>query len=43
MNKYIIAYDPIIKHKVLFRVIKGYAISLLSGYKFKYNRKKMIK
>ena len=40
MNKYITAYDPVIKHRVVFRVIKGYAISLVSGYKFQYDKRK---
>jgi hypothetical protein len=43
MSKYISAYDPVTKHRVLFRVIKGYAISLVSGYKFKYDNKKKVK
>ena len=43
MAKYISAYDPIIKQHVVHKVIKGWAISLVSGYKFKYDNKKVKK
>ena len=41
MTKYISAYDPIIKQRVVHKVIKGWAISLLTGRKFKYGNKKV--
>lgn len=39
-KKYISAFDPTIKKRVLFIVKNGYAISIISGYKFKYEVKK---
>lgn len=38
--KYISAIDPILEKRVIFKVINGYAISLLTGYKFKYKKDK---
>jgi len=37
---YISAIDPIIKKRVLFVVIDGWAISMITGHKFKYEGKK---
>ena len=37
--KYIYAYDPKIKRRCVFVVIKGNAISTISGYRFKFNKK----
>ncbi len=34
--KYITAYDPIIKRRVVYVVIDGWAISLVTGHKFWY-------
>jgi hypothetical protein len=36
-QNYISAYDPIVKERVVHKVIKGWAISLLSGHKFRYD------
>lgn len=38
--KLILAYDKKLKRRVMFRVVNGYAISLITGYKFKYIPKK---
>ncbi|MDA8054123.1 MAG: hypothetical protein M0Z77_00555 [Thermoplasmatales archaeon] len=35
-EKYITAYDPIIKKRVVHKVINGWAISLVTGHKFRY-------
>jgi len=35
-TKYITAFDRIIKKRVLFIVKNGWAISVITGYKFKY-------
>jgi len=35
-KKYISAIDPIIKERVLFLLKDGWAISLITGHKFKY-------
>ena len=34
--KYIYAFDPIIKKRVVHVVKNGYAISLVTGHKFRY-------
>lgn len=34
--KYITAYDPLIKRRVVFIVKNGWAISLVTGHKFWY-------
>jgi hypothetical protein len=39
--KYITAFDPIIKERVLFILKDGWAISLITGHKFRYEVKKM--
>ncbi len=39
-NKYIYAFDQKIKKRVLHVVKNGYAISLITGNKFKYKKKK---
>lgn len=39
-NFYIYALDPKIKRRCIFVVIEGYAHSLITGFKFKYKRKK---
>ena len=36
MAKYITAYDPSIRKRVLFIVRNGWAVSVITGYKFKY-------
>jgi hypothetical protein len=36
MTKYITAYDPSIRKRVLFIVKNDWAISVVTGYKFKY-------
>jgi hypothetical protein len=36
MSKYISAYDPKIRRRILFLVKNGIAISMLTGYSFKY-------
>jgi hypothetical protein len=36
VTQYITAYDPTIKKRVLFIVKNGWAVSVISGYKFKY-------
>jgi hypothetical protein len=38
--KYIFALDPIVKRRTLHVVKKGYAISMQSGHKFKFDSKK---
>ena len=43
MSKYISAYDPSLKRRVLFLVKDNWAISVISGYKFKYDKKKVKK
>ena len=35
-NKYIYAYDKILKRRTVFVVKNGYAISLVTGFKFRY-------
>lgn len=40
MTKYITAYDPKIRKRVLFLVKNGIAISVITGYSFKYKPKK---
>jgi len=35
-KQYISAIDPIINKRVLFIVVDGWAISLITGHKFKY-------
>lgn len=42
MPKYIYAFDPTINKRVVHKVKKGYAVSMVSGNKFKYRRKKKI-
>ncbi|MHB1811398.1 MAG: hypothetical protein ACYCPR_03165 [Thermoplasmataceae archaeon] len=37
--KYITAFDPIIKKRVLFIVKNGWAISVITGHKFRYRGK----
>jgi len=37
---YITAIDPIIKKRVLFIVKDGWAISLITGHRFKYQAEK---
>lgn len=39
MTKYITAFDPTIKKRVLFIVKNGWAISVITGYKFRYKGK----
>ena len=39
MTKYITAFDPTIKKRVLFIVKNGWAISVITGYKFRYRGK----
>jgi len=39
MAKYIYAYDPIIRKRVVHVVKGGYAISMVTGHKFKYVKK----
>lgn len=39
MTKYIYAYDPIVKKRVLHIVYKGIAVSLISGNKFRYKKR----
>ena len=41
MTTYISAYDPLLKRRVLFLVRNDWAVSVISGYKFKYDRKKV--
>jgi hypothetical protein len=36
-SKYIYAYDKILKRRTVFVVKNGYAISLVTGFKFRYN------
>ena len=41
---YIYAYDPIIQRRVVHVVVDGWAISLVTGHKFKYRKgKKSVK
>jgi len=40
MAKYIYAYDPVIKKRVPHLVVNGWAISLVSGNRFKYRKGK---
>lgn len=35
-EKYIFAFDPTIKKRVLFIVKNGWAISVITGYRFRY-------
>ena len=35
-DKYITAIDPTLKRRVLFLVRNGWAVSLITGYKFRY-------
>jgi len=37
---YISAIDPIIRKRVLFVLIDGWAVSMISGYRFKYQAEK---
>jgi len=37
MVKYIYAYDPIIKRRVIHIVINGWATSMVTGNKFRYD------
>lgn len=39
MSKHITAYDPTIKQRVLFLVKNNWAISVVTGYKFQYNKR----
>ncbi|GEM_PF-2323317 len=39
-NSYIYAYDPILGRRVVYIVINGKAISLLTGHKFNYSSHK---
>jgi len=39
-KRYISAIDPIIRRRVLFIVINGWAISLITGHRFKYQPEK---
>jgi len=41
-NKYIYAYDKILKRRTVFVVKNGYAISLVTGFKFRYGGKRGI-
>lgn len=36
MAKYITAYDPTIKKRVLFKLVDGWAVSVITGHKFRY-------
>jgi hypothetical protein len=38
-KRYITAFDPIIKKKVLFLVKGDYAYSVITGHKFKYKKR----
>lgn len=38
VKQYIYAYDPIIKKRVVHVVINGWAISLVTGHKFRYKK-----
>jgi len=38
-KQYIYAYDPVIKKRVVHVVINGWSISLVTGHKFRYNKK----
>jgi hypothetical protein len=38
-NKYIYAYDKILKRRIVFVVKNDYAISLVTGFKFRYGGK----
>jgi hypothetical protein len=40
MAKYITAFDPKLRKRVLFIVKNGWAVSVITGYKFKYEPKK---
>lgn len=37
MARYIFAYDPTIKRRVTFIVENGWAISMVTGYRFRYH------
>jgi len=39
MPRYIYAYDPRIRRRVVHVVIDGHAISLVTGNKFRYKKK----
>jgi len=39
VNKYIYAYDKFLKRRTVFVVKNGYAISLVTGFKFRYSGK----
>lgn len=39
-KKYITAYDPTIRKRVLFVVKGDWAVSVITGYKFKYDPKR---
>lgn len=39
-KRYIIAYDPEIKKRVLHIIVGEYAVSTITGNKFKYSPKK---
>ena len=40
MPEYIYAYDPIIKKRVVHVVVDGYAISMVTGNRFRYHKTK---
>jgi len=40
VKEYIYAYDPIINRRVVHVVIDGLAISLVTGHKFKYRKRR---
>lgn len=35
-NKFVVAYDPKIRRRVLFAIKEGYIVSLVTGHKIKY-------
>ncbi len=37
-KKYIYAFDPLIKRRVVHVVLNGWAVSLVTGHKFKYGK-----
>ena len=41
--KYYYAYDPNIHRRVVHVLVKGFLISLVTGHKFKFNKKADIK
>jgi len=37
-EEYIYAYDPVIRRRVVHVIINDYAVSLITGHKFKYQK-----